>query len=165
MQLRMRDLVNEVNCLEVAYDQVEAQIIAQLAAQSSTSSQDSSAGADTSAAEANAASIDEVLTSLLGKQSNPSGSGSSSPVEGSLGDCFESEVGAQAWLGRFKNLSEAEALQELQVLKYLGGQTGVLRPRGSGGLGVAGRETAAVAVATVGSSRKKRRATKANAKK
>eukprot|EP00878_Enallax_costatus_P023034 GHUV01024484.1.p2 GENE.GHUV01024484.1~~GHUV01024484.1.p2 ORF type:complete len:162 (+),score=57.31 GHUV01024484.1:867-1352(+) len=160
----MRDPVNDVTCLEVAYDQVEAQIIAQLAAQTSINTDTTSSRSPTaSAAEStNSANIEELLASILGKQPSPSSSGSSSPDRSYSLDGLDSNIDAEAWLGRFKGLSEAEALQELQVLKYLGGQAGVLRPRGHNGLGFSGFGGA---VAAAGGSKKKKRATKLGAKR
>lgn len=152
----MRDPVSDVTCLEVAYDQVEAQIIAQLAAQSSTNTDTTISTSPTASAadSTNNASIDELLTSILGNEPNPSSSGSYNADRSCSLDGLDTNIDAEAWLGRFKGLSEAEALQELQVLKYLGGQAGVLRPRGHNALGFRGFGDAVTAVA--GSKRRKR---------
>jgi hypothetical protein len=164
VQLRMRDPVTDVTCLEVAYDQVEAQIVAQVAAQASSNMEaaDKRSPAGSGVEESNTANIEELLASILGKQPSPSSSGSSSPERSYSFEGMDANIDADAWLGRFKGLSEADALQELQVLKYLGGQTGVLRPRSNTGLGFSSCGTG---VATTGGSKKKKRATKANARR
>lgn len=162
LQLRMRDPTNDVTCLEVAYDQVEAQIVAQVAAQGSCNTEDEETRSSASSADSNTANIEELLSSILGKQPSPSSSGSSSPERGYSFEGVDANIDAEAWLGRFRGLSEAEALQELQVLKHLGGQTGVLRPHTHSGLGFGG---CGAAVAAAGGSKKKKRATKASARR
>eukprot|EP00775_Hariotina_reticulata_P010896 gene10896-11050_t len=77
-------------------------------------------------------------------------------------DGIDASIDPEALLQRFKGLTETEALQELRVLKHLGGQAGVLRPKAHGGFAYGGRGTATVAASTGG--KKKKRATKANAK-
>ncbi|KAF8069503.1 ycf45 [Scenedesmus sp. PABB004] len=164
VQLRLRDAASgEVTCLEVAYDQVEAQMVAQLAhGASPNASADGAERAAAGAAAANAASIDELLEGVLRGASSPPGSPAASASLDSLDglDCID----PAAWLARFKGLSEADALQELAVLKHLGGQAGVLRPRAHGGF--AGGATVGAAVASGGGGgKKKRRATRASARR
>lgn len=158
----MRDSA-DVTCTEVAYDQVEAQIVAQIAAQSTASKASSPETSPTASADSNTANMDELLSSILGKQPSPSSSGKSNPDTSYSLEGIDVNIDAEAWLGRFKGLSEAEALQELQVLKYLGGQAGVLRPKGYSGLGLSG--CGAVVAAASGNSRKQKRAARLNAKR
>lgn len=166
VQLRMRETSSPdgLTCLEVAYDQVEDQILAQVAQGNGPEASEAAAARAAATDANNAASIDELVSSLLasgvGSRSGAaSGSSGSSSPGGSWNDLEGVEPGV--WLERFKGLSEAEALQELQVLKYLNGQTGVLRPRGTGGFAF-GREPAPAAAA---GQKKKKRMTKANARK
>jgi len=167
MQLRMAEssAPEGLTCLEVAYDQVEDQILAQLAATNSPDSTDAATAARATTADAsNSSSIDELMSSLLasGIGSSGSRSGSSSPGSSSSSVSDLDGVEPAVWLERFKGLSEAEALQELQVLKYLHTQAGVLRPRSAGGFsfGRAGPVPAAAA-----GQKKKKRMTKANARR
>lgn len=189
-QLRMREPTSpaapdSLTCLEVAYDQVEDQILAQVAHNSSNSSGSGNASTDADGSTAsvraaaavadanNAASIDELVSSLLasgisGRRisgsagSSPPGSSSSSGANSPSGSF--SDLDEAVWLERFKGMSEAEALQELQVLKYLHDQTGVLRPRGAGGFAFSRGPAPAAAAATTGQ-KKKKRMTKANARR
>lgn len=174
VQLRLReegtaDLAEEVTCFEVAYDQVEAQILAQMAGSATCSSGGSEAvAAAAAAAEAtNTSSIDELVSSLL--SSRGGGSGNASPA-GSADYGGGDAAWSSAALERFRGLPEADALQELQVLRYISGQAaGVLRPRGPGGFAVGSRAGGVAAggggAAASGSSKKKKRVTKANAKR
>jgi len=170
VQLRLRqpgvkDASNELTCLEVAYDQVEAQIVAELAHNSSSNGTDSgssgtnnrSLSSDRDAS--NAASINELLSAVLDQSSSSSSMESSSSLSF---DGIDASIDPEAWLQRFKGLTETEALQELAVLKHLGGQAGVLRPKAHSGFSYGGRGTATVAASAGG--KKKKRATKANAK-
>jgi hypothetical protein len=155
-----------LTCLEVAYDQVEDQILAQVA-QGSGSEAAEAAAARAAANDANnAASIEELMSSLLangiGARSGSNGKSGSSSPSGSWSDL--DGVEPAVWLERFKGLTEAEALQELQVLKYLHGQTGVLRPRGAGGF-ASGRGFAPAPAPAAGAQKKKKRLTKANARR
>uniref|UniRef100_A0A383V5B1 AAA+ ATPase domain-containing protein n=1 Tax=Tetradesmus obliquus TaxID=3088 RepID=A0A383V5B1_TETOB len=172
VQLRLRDPVDgEVTMLECAYDQVEAQILAQMAQHSGDSSRSSSNTAsqeeDTLAAAAaqlrshsNSSSIDDLVASVL-----RTGSSSSSGSNYSLQDALAgAELDPMDWLERFKGLNEAEALQELAAIKYLGGQAGLLRPRASGGFGYGARPGSAVAASGSSKKSKKRAASRANAK-
>ncbi|KAF6265309.1 hypothetical protein COO60DRAFT_1697878 [Scenedesmus sp. NREL 46B-D3] len=179
VQLRLRDPVDgEVTMLECAYDQVEAQILAQMAQHggegSNSSSNTASHEEDTTLAAAtaqlrsnsNSTSIDDLVTSVLRSGGGNSSSSRSSSSNGSHRSLQEALAGTDldpmGWLERFKGLNEAEALQELAVLKYMGGQAGVLRPKASGGFSYG----ASSAVAASGSSKKsKKRATRASAKR
>lgn len=149
-----------LTCLEVAYDQVEEQILAQVAQGTGPEATEAAAARAATLDSNNSASIDELVSSLLasGIAGRSGCSGSSSPT-GSWSDLEGVEPGV--WLERFKGLTEAEALQELQVLKYLHGQTGVLRPRGAGGF-ASGRGPAPAPAA---GQKKKKRMTKANARR
>jgi hypothetical protein len=163
LQLRMRESHSPdgLTCLEVAYDQVEDQFLAQLAQGTGPEAAEAAAARAATNDANNAASIEELMSSLLasgiGARSGSNGSSGSSSPSSSRSDL--DGVEPSVWLERFKGLTEAEALQELQMLKYLHGQTGVLRPRGAGGFAV-GRAPAPAAGA-----KKKKRMTKANAKK
>jgi hypothetical protein len=171
----LRDPVDgEVTMLECAYDQVEAQIIAQMAQHSGGSSNSSSNTAshdeDTPLAAAaaqlrstsNSSSIDDLVASVLRSGSATSGtSSSSSGSNHSLQEALAgSELDPMGWLERFKGLNEAEALQELAALKYVGGQAGVLRPKSSSGFNYGGGSAVAAS-----SKKSKKRATRANAKR
>jgi hypothetical protein len=177
LQLRLRDPVDgEVTMLECAYDQVEAQILAQMAQHSSDGSRSGSNTAshdeDTLAAAAaqlrshsNSSSIDDLVASVLrtGSSSGSSSSGLSHSLQEALAG---TDLDPMDWLERFKGLNEAEALQELAVMKYLGGQAaGVLRPRASGGFGYGGRPGSAVAASGSSKKSKKRAQMRANAKR
>lgn len=155
-----------LTCLEVAYDQVEDQILAQVAQGTGPEATEAAAARAATLDSNNSASIDELVSSLLASGISTGGrsgsSGSSSPSSGSSWSDLDG-VEPGVWLERFKGLTEAEALQELQVLKYLHGQTGVLRPRGAGGFAF-GRGGPAPAPAA-GQKKKKRAATKANARR
>jgi len=107
---------------------------------------------------ANAASINELLSAVL----DPSSSSSMDSLSSLSFDGIDASIDPEAWLQRFKGLTETEALQELRVLKHLGGQAGVLRPKAHGGFSYGGRGTATVAASAGG--KKKKRATKANAR-
>jgi hypothetical protein len=153
-----------LTCLEVAYDQVEAQIVAELAHKSSSNGTNPATAVDNHSSSsdhdaANAASINELLSAVL----DPGSSNSSMDSSSSLSfDGIDASIDPEAWLQRFKGLTETEALQELRVLKHLGGQAGVLRPKAHGGFSYGGRGTATVAASAGG--KKKKRATKANAR-
>lgn len=149
-----------LTCLEVAYDQVEDQILAQVAQGTGPEATEAAAARAATLDSNNSASIDELVSLLLasGIGGRRGSSGSSSPT-GTWSDLDGVEPGV--WLERFKGLTEAEALQELQVLKYLHGQTGVLRPRGAGGFAF-GRGPAPAPAA---GQKKKKRMTKANARR
>jgi hypothetical protein len=163
--------------LECAYDQVEAQILAQMAQHSGPSSNSSSNTAshdeDTQLAAAaaqlrstsNSLSIDDLVASVLRSGSASSGAScsSSSGSNHSLQEALAgSELDPMGWLERFKGLNEAEALQELAALKYVGGQAGVLRPKASSGFNYGGGSAVA---ASGGSKKSKKRATRTNAKR
>lgn len=158
--------------LECAYDQVEAQILAQMAQHSGDSSRSSSNTAsqeeDTLAAAAaqlrshsNSSSIDDLVASVLRTGSSSSSSGLNYSLQDALAGA---ELDPMDWLERFKGLNEAEALQELAAMKYLGGQAGLLRPRASGGFGYGARPGSAVAASGSSKKSKKRAASRANAK-
>lgn len=172
LQLRLRDPVDgQVTMLECAYDQVEAQILAQMAQHSNdgsrSSSNTSSHDEDTLAAAAaqlrsntNSSSIDDLVANVL---RSGSASSSSSGRNHSLQEALAgTDLDPMDWLERFKGLNEAEALQELAVMKYLGGQAGVLRPKSSSGFGYGGGSAVA---ASGGSKKSKKRAMRANAKR
>ena len=162
---------------EVAYDQVEAKILAQLAGASSPASSPTASGDDLSVAAAvaaNAAGIDSLVAAVLRGQGvtnaasgAPGSSTGSSSLAGSLDDLALPGLEPGVLLERFKGLTEEEALQELRVLRYVGGQAGLLRrPGGSSGFagGISGGAGAAAAAASAGGgSRKKRRAVRAKA--
>jgi hypothetical protein len=154
-----------LTCLEVGYDQVEDQILAQLAQGSGPDAAEAAAARAAATDANNTAGIDDLVASLLASgisagRSTASGSPGSSSPSGSWDDLAGIEPGV--WLERFKGLSEAEALQELQALKYMHGHAGVLRPRGAGGFAF-GREPTPVAAAV--GQKKKKRMTKANARR
>jgi hypothetical protein len=173
LQLRMREESGSpdgLTCLEVAYDQVEDQILAQVAQGTGPEATEAAAARAATLDSNNAASIDELVSSLLasgigGRSSAAAGSngssGSSSPASSSSWSDLDG-VEPGVWLERFKGLTEAEALQELQVLKYLHGQTGVLRPRGPGGFAFGNRGPAPAPAA---GQKKKKRMTKTNARR
>jgi hypothetical protein len=170
----LRDPVDgQVTMLECAYDQVEAQILAQMAQHSDDSSNSSSntasrdedsplaAAAAQLRSTSNSSSIDDLVASVL-RSGGSSGATSSSGSNLSLQEALAgSDLDPMGWLERFKGLNEAEALQELAVLKHMG-QAGVLRPKASSGFNYGGGSV----MAASGSSKKsKKRATRANAKR
>lgn len=119
LQLRMRESNSPdgLTCLEVAYDQVEDQILAQVAQGTGPEAAEAAAVRAAAIDSNNSANIDELVSSLLasgigGRAGSNGSSGSSSPG-GSWSDLDGVEPGV--WLERFKGLTEAEALQELQV--------------------------------------------------
>lgn len=163
----MRDSSNSTDgltCLEVGYDQVEEQILAQLAQGSGPDAAEAAAARAAATDANNVAGIEDLVSTLLASgisgRSTTSGSPGSSSPSGSWDDLAGIEPGV--WLERFKGLSEAEALQELQALKYMHGHAGVLRPRGAGGFAFGREPTPAAAAA---GQKKKKRMTKANARR
>jgi hypothetical protein len=192
-QLRRRDAAtNEVDCDEVCYDQVDALLLADLAARKaagsgsqSASSMDTAAPASQAAAGAGGSSAagsvassswEEILgdlsraNSISGNNIVSSASSISSSDGGSgLADLEQAAVDPWAWVQKFKHLGATDGVEQMQVLKQLGGQAGLVRPRGASflhgktaaGAGAGG----ATAPGAGGSKKAKRRAAKANAKK
>jgi hypothetical protein len=185
-QLRLREGAGaeDVNCLEVAYDQVEDQILAQMAALGSSGGDGGGAGSDASALAAaaaslasaassasvdaqNTSSIDELVASLLGGQRSPAGGSEDGDADGGGGADGAWLHGGLAALERLRGLPEAEALQELQVLQFINSQAGLLRPRAAGGAFGFNQSRASGSPVSAGGAggKKKKRATKANAKR
>lgn len=186
VQLRRRDAAtNEVECDEVCYDQVDALLLADLAARkaagnsSPTSSMDTAPPASQAAAGASTGSLassswDDILGDLNRANSISANSSSASSIASSdggavLADLEQAAVDPWAWVQKFKHLGAADGVEQMQVLKHLGGQAGLVRPRGASflhGKTAAGAGAGGTAAPGAGSSKKaKRRAAKANAKK
>jgi hypothetical protein len=150
----------ELQCQEVGYDQIPALLLGQMKGQSGTSSPagESSTSNDMRDWQGRGPSLD----SLANEGSATSRNSSRRDVAAGL-DLSAAED-PWAWVQRFQELSEGEALQELQVMKYLGGQGALLGPRGGGFLHsrISGPATAANGA---GGKKKRQRAGRANAKR
>eukprot|EP00877_Chromochloris_zofingiensis_P012632 jgi/Chrzof1/7622/Cz02g30170.t1 len=176
VQLRSRDPdTKEASMSEYKYDQVDDKLAAELAKQGALSAAAVAAAAATGLSAdlySGPLSLQDYVTLTQGTDSD-NNSSSSSTTDSSTNDSSSSsgmtqqaagmspaDVEAGVWAERVKGMSEKEALQELAMLRYLGGQvTGILRPRNHGAFSYGSASSSSSS-----SSRKKKRATKANAK-
>ena len=154
----------ELQCQEVTYDQIPALLLAQLKAHSGSSSPPPDTSSSSSRSSYNYGSRDwQGLAAALDPLAS-SGSSRSSSRDVAAGLDVSAAEDPWAWVQRFQELSEGEAMQELQGMKYLGGQGAMLGPKGAGFLHARVSGPAAAA-GGAGGKKKRQRAGRANAKR
>jgi hypothetical protein len=101
-----------------------------------------------------------ALASAAAAAAGGSASGSLGPGGEALGELPGADP--RVWVERLKGLPEEEAMRQLSLLRYMGGDAGVMRPRGRGGFMGAGGSSGG-AGAGAGAAGKKKGAAKRGA--